>query len=486
MRQTSTDGGPVSTGAAGSLLPLAVDLDGTLLRGDSLWEGVAVLLRTRPWLLLLCPFWLLGGKARFKAKLAREVSLNPSRLVWNEELLAFVKKEHAAGRPLLLVTGANQMWVDQVAAHFGIFQQAAGSTSDCNNTASRKRERCIALCGENGFDYLGDSASDLPVMQAARQALIVGRDSRLHRRVQAAGVPIAAVFSFPSGRGAVWRTLRVHQWSKNLLLFVPAFVGMRWMNGAVMLSALWGVVAFCLAASACYLINDLVDLPNDRRHPAKRLRPLASGEMPLLFGFLAAPVLLFGSLLIAGSLPRPFLWLLLLYQAGTLAYSFWLKRLLMADVTVLAGLYTVRILAGGAATSIVVSPWLLLFSVCIFSSLAFLKRFVEFQDSETESESRAYQKDDAPLLAAMGIGSAMISILVLALYINSDSVRILYREPHFLWPACPLLMYYLNRLWLLARRRELTHDPVWFVIRDKAAYVVLALVAISMQLARAV
>jgi len=484
MRQTSIDGGPVSTGAAGAFAPLAVDLDGTLLRGDSLWEGIAILLRARPWLLFFCLFWLLRGKAAFKARLAREVSLDLSRLAWNEELIAFLREQRAAGRPLLLVTGANQMWAEQVAAHFGIFQQAAGSTT-VNNTGARKRERCIALA-ESGFDYLGDSAADLPVMLAARNALIVGRDSRLHRRVQAAGIPIAAVFTRPSARGAIRRTLRVHQWPKNLLLFVPAFVGMRWMNGAAMLAALWGLAAFCLAASACYLINDLVDLPNDRRHPAKRLRPFASGEMPLSFGFLAAPVLLAGSLFLAGGLPRPFLWLLLLYQGGTLAYSFWLKRLLMADVTVLAGLYTVRILAGGAATGIVVSPWLLLFSVCIFSSLAFLKRFVEFQDSETESESRAYQKDDAPLLAAMGIGSAMISILVLALYINSDSVRILYHEPHFLWPACPLLMYYLNRLWLLARRRELTHDPVWFVIRDRAAYVVLALVALSMQLARAV
>ncbi|MCC6342624.1 MAG: UbiA family prenyltransferase [Bryobacterales bacterium] len=484
MRQTSTDGSPGVSGS-GSQVPLAVDLDGTLLRGDSLWEAVAILLRTRPWLLLLFPFWLVRGKAAFKARLAGEVSLDPSLLVWNEELVTFLRGQHAAGRPLFLVTGANQRWAEQIGAHFGFFQQAIGS-DDANNTGSRKGERCAALSGENGFDYVGDSMADLPVMRAARRALIAGANSRLHRRVQAAGIPIAGVFPSPSGWGAVWRTLRMHQWPKNLLLFVPAFVGMRWMNGAVMLAASWAMASFCLAASACYLINDLADLPSDRRHPAKRLRPFASGEMPLAFGFLAMPLLIAGALVIAWQLPARFTWLVVIYLGGALAYSFRLKRLLMADVMVLAGLYTVRILAGGAATGIVVSPWLLLFSVCVFSSLAFLKRFIEFQDSGTESASRAYETDDAPLLAAMGIGSAMISILVLALYINSDSVRILYHEPHFLWPACPLLMYYLNRLWLLARRRELTHDPVWFVIRDKAAYVVLALVALSMQLARAV
>jgi len=464
-----------------------VDLDGTLIRSDLVWEALAHLLRTAPWRLLLCCYWMLKGKAHFKHQLAACVTLDIESLPWNTQVIDFLRVEHARGRALYLVTGANQRWADAVSDYLGLFRSVFASTAKQNNTREEKGRCCLLAFGERGYDYLGDSAADLPAMRSSRSALIVGSANPFVRELNASGVPVAAIFQATTLRiRSLARALRLHQWAKNALVFVPAFVGLQWTNPSVLYASARGALAFGLAASAFYLINDLLDLSSDRRHPSKRNRPFASGNLPLWCGFVLPPLLLASAAAVANSLPVRFELLLAFYVASTCLYSFRLKRVLMADVTMLAGMYTLRILAGGAATEIYLTPWLLLFSIAIFSSLAFLKRYVEFASTDTASGSgkaRAYEAEDSFLLAAMGVSAGMLSVLVLALYISSDDVTMLYNHPARLFPACPLLMFWINRLWLQARRRATGDDPVLHVITDPMSYAVFASLAIAMALA---
>lgn len=468
-------------------VPLAVDLDGTLIRSDLVWEALAQLLRTAPWQLLLCVLWMLKGKAHFKQQLASRVTLNVETLPWNTQVIDYLRVEFSQGRALYLVTGANERWAEAVADYLGLFRSVFASNAKQNNTRDQKQRCCVLAFGERGYDYLGDSGADLPAMRSGRKALVAGGGRTLLNRLRNHGVQVAAIFSAPSlSVSAVVRALRLHQWAKNALLFVPAFVGLQWSNPLALSAAARGALAFGLAASAFYLINDLLDLSSDRSHPSKRKRPFASGELPIWCGFLLPPLLLASAGAVASTLPVRFELLLAFYVVSTCLYSFRLKRVLMADVTMLAGMYTLRILAGGAASEIYLTPWLLLFSICIFSSLAFLKRYVEFASVETaegSGKARAYEAEDSFLLAAMGVSSGMLSVLVLALYISSDDVTALYNHPTRLLPACPLLMFWINRLWLQARRKKTGDDPVLHVITDPMSYAVFASLAIAMFLA---
>ncbi len=464
---------------AGEALPLCVDLDGTLVATDTLWEGIIALIRKQPQLLLALPFWLIGGRARFKAELVRRARADATALPYREELLDYLRDARAAGRAVLLVTASRQEVAHAVADHLGLFSGVMASESGFNLKGPRKAEALVAAFGEGGFEYVGDAAADRPVFARAGAASTVGAEGA--RAAARSGTPVARSFEAPPADAATWRRgLRMHQWVKNVLLFLPLLASHRFTEAALWGQALVAFVSLSLCASTVYLFNDLMDLEADRRHPTKRRRPLAAGRIPIPHALAAVPVLLgvaFG--LSLALLPPLFSGCLLAYLLLNGLYTFWLKRVAIADVVFLACLYSLRVLAGGFALAIFVSPWLIGFSLFFFLNLAFLKRYADLRlvarSKGTGSPGRDYQVDDAPLLLALGPAAGMMATVVLALYVQGDHVATLYARPEVLWGLVPIMVYWTSRFWLLAHRGQMTDDPVLFATRDPVSYAAAAL-----------
>jgi 4-hydroxybenzoate polyprenyltransferase/phosphoserine phosphatase len=457
-------------------VPLVVDLDGTLVRTDTLHESLLVLLKRNPLLLVLAALWLLKGKAAFKAEVGRRVKLDAARLPYSEPLLAYLTEEKARGRRLVLATAADQSIAEAVAAHLGLFSEVYASDGRVNLSGARKLERLQAAHPE--FDYAGDGEVDLALWRVARRALVVHGSPGLERRVRALGRGEVRVFEAPATGVRTWvKALRMHQWAKNSLVFVPVLAGHKVLEMELLLQAALGFVAFSLCASSVYVLNDLLDLDSDRRHPDKRRRPFASGALPVRAGAVLAPVLLVAGFALALLvLPLPFSALLATYYATTLAYSLYLKQVMVLDVLVLAGLYTVRLFAGSLATGVPTSSWLFTFSMFLFLSLALVKRLSEVrrlrQSSEEAAPGRGYLASDYEQLASLGVSAGYISVLVLAFYITSEDVRGLYAHPERLWLLCPVMLYWVSRVWLLAHRGLVNEDPLVFALRDKVSYAV--------------
>jgi 4-hydroxybenzoate polyprenyltransferase len=457
-------------------LALCVDLDGTLLRSDSLLETMLVLIKERPFCIVLLPFWLLKGKAHFKRQIAQRVTLDVTCLPYHPELLSYLRDEHRLGRNIVLATGADIAIARRIADHLGFFSMVLATDGVSNLTGLNKLQSLKNYLGNTEFVYAGNSKVDIPIWVASNNAILVNAPKRLKPRI--AGVT-GTIRVFEEPRPSVWtiaRAIRVHQWAKNLLIFIPVIAGHQFSKISSMTEAIIAFIAFSLCSSAAYVTNDLLDLDADRHHPTKKHRAFAAGKLSLKTGMIALPILCLTGFLLGWFLSPRFAAILGLYFASTLAYSFVLKRLLLIDVFVLASLYTLRIMAGAAATHIAISYWLLLFSLFLFLSLAFLKRFSELQrqhrDGKQVSKSRGYLLADIEQLASMGSASGYITALILALYINSEDVRILYKRPEFLWFICPLILYWISRSWLIARRGEMSDDPVIFAIKDPSTYAI--------------
>jgi 4-hydroxybenzoate polyprenyltransferase/phosphoserine phosphatase len=457
---------------------LVADLDGTLCRTDTLHEALLALICRNPALLLRLPGWLALGRAGFKRRVADEQVIGGDELPLNEDVLNELRAARAAGRRTALVTASDQRQADAVAAATGLFDEVHGTTGDRNLKGAEKAKFLIERFGTGGYDYMGDSRADLPVWASARQAITVGADGALRRAAEGVNGSVRHLAS-PSSR---WRTMlyaaRPHQWSKNLLLFVPLLAAHDLSSvGAVFI----GFLAFCMTASAVYIINDLIDLPSDRAHPRKRKRPFAAGALTATTGLVMSGGLLACAAVFGVLTGNPlFLGTLALYLTATFAYSLWLKRKLLVDVLTLAGLYTVRIIAGAAAAGIVLSPWLLGFSMFMFLALAAVKRQAELMDQLVTgrgSAGRAYLVDDLPILRGITLASGHAAVMVMALYISSDAVQTLYARPEILWLVCPLLLYWILRMVMTTHRGRMTDDPIVFAARDRISLIVVALVA---------
>jgi 4-hydroxybenzoate polyprenyltransferase/phosphoserine phosphatase len=465
--------------------PLYVDMDGTVLATDVLWEMLIVLLKTKPALLFRLPSWLLKGKAFFKQQLAAHIAINPAALPYHEPVVAFLDRERQEGRQIILATASDQQVAASVAGHLGLFSTVLASDGRVNLSGCAKLTAIVRHADGAAFDYIGNSWADLPIWERASHSILVQPSRRLQTEA-AKTSKIGAVFC-PRPRFLIvfTRMLRIHQWSKNVLLLVPLVLAHKATEPHRILAALLAFVAFSLASSGVYIVNDLIDLESDRHHPHKRSRPLAAGLVPIPVAIAIASFAIASSIGIAGTLlPRSFLGMLLLYVGTTTAYSFVLKRVAILDVVVLAGLYTIRILAGAVAVGVPDSPWFLAFSMFFFLSLAFVKRYAELRLAEGNGggkgflAARGYQPGDLDLLRSIGAASGYVAVVVFALYINSPEVHTLYRQPFVLWLIGPILLYWVTRVWFLAHRGRMHGDPVVFALSDPPSYFLAVLIVI--------
>ena len=468
-------------------IPLAVDLDGTLILTDTLHESALRALRGHPLQVLRIPLWLARGKASLKQQLAALTEFDAAALPYNLPLIDWLRAQRAQGRRLILCTASDQSMAEAVAQHLDLFDEVMASDGRHNLSARNKAAALEARYGRGGFDYAGNSHDDLPVWQAAREAIVVNASLNVERQARQR-CQVGQVFAPPAAAiGQLPRVLRLHQWMKNLLLFIAPLAAHQIPGLDTGASLLLAFLAFSLCASAVYIANDLFDLDSDRHHPRKRLRPFASGGVPVIKGVLLVPLLLLNAFLFALPVGPVFMGWLLFYFLLTCAYSWGLKRLMLVDCLVLAMLYTVRIIAGAGAAGLPLSFWLLAFSVFLFLSLAFVKRFAELalhaDTGRQQAHGRGYMTSDAPLVQSLGITSGYASVVVLALYLNSDAVVKLYQSPLIMWCAVPVMLFWVSWMWMKAHRGEMHDDPLLFAVRDKASWVAGLAFAIVLALA---
>lgn len=458
-----------------SLVPLVVDVDGSVVCGNLFLEGLANLLVTSPHKLFLLPFWLLNGRAALKRRVADAIPLEPSTLILNAAVTDLIAATKAEGRAIYLASAADERYVAPLAEHL----EADGflaSDGDENLAGKAKAKKLIARFGERGFDYIGDEWRDLAVWQSARHSIAVNASPALARRICAID-PGAQFLPRTGGSfGDYLKALRPHQWIKNVLIFAP-LVAAHITDAQAFGLAFAAFLAFSACASGTYVLNDILDLPYDRQHDTKRERPLASGRVPLGGALGLAFILILGGLAVAATVSANFLGLVAAYLIISGAYSLHLKHKTFIDVVALAFLYTIRVLAGGAAASVPISPWFLAFSIFFFLALAIMKRQRELvglrRSGKETSSGRAYFVEDQPVLAALAGASSFGSVVVLALYINGPEIAEHYDRPELLWLLCPLAIYWLGRMVVLANRGVVDDDPVAFALRDSTSWLVL-------------
>lgn len=461
------------------LPPLVVDLDGTLIKTDLLLESICGLLLQEPLALFALPIWLLKGRAHLKREIAQRVQLDPALLPYRTKLLDYLRTEHDKGRSIILATASDERFARQVANHLKLFDMVLASDGITNLAAERKRARLVAQFGEKGFDYAANESRDLAVWSSARKAIVVSPNSRLKQAVVKVA-PFESAGEEPGASLAEYlRALRPQQWLKNILVFVPLVAAHLFTEPILLVTTTLAFMAFCCCASAGYLVNDLCDLQADRHHPSKRLRPFASGALPLAYGLVMAPALVVLGCLLSLLVSSLSVAVLLLYLTLTVAYSLRLKKIVLLDVLLLATFYTLRIIAGGLAAAVPLSVWLLAFSMFLFISLAFIKRYAELVIMRSvdgdHAQARSYELSDAELLASKGTASGYAAVVVLSLYIASGSVKGHYSTHQILWLVCPLLLYWIGYLWLVAHRGMMYHDPLVFAVRDRKSRILILL-----------
>lgn len=464
-----------------ALPPLVIDLDGTLIRSDLLIESGLVFIREQPMHLFKLFLWLFTSKACLKEKLAQTVVLDIEKLPYNEQVMELIKKERDQGRSIVLATASHKVYADKIAAHLQLFNEVLATENNTNLSAHNKRDKLVEKYGQDGFDYVGNAHDDLTIWQAARKAYVVEPEQGVMAKVKVLE-NVEQVIQRPSSPLKSWiKALRMHQWVKNLLIFVPLLASHEWTHIHLWLNGLLAFVLFGFCASSVYLLNDLLDLADDRHHATKQHRPFACGQLSIKKGLVVSPVLLF--LAFAGAwwfLPPLFVATLVIYYLLTVLYSFSFKQRMVIDVIVLAMLYTLRIAAGTFAFEIPLTFWMLAFSMFIFLSLALVKRYAELREAKNQGKTeknrgRGYYPNDLEMVASLGAASGYLSVMVLALYIQDEATVVLYHYPQLIWLACPLLLYWVSRIWLITHRGGMIEDPVVFAVKDKVSLAVAVL-----------
>lgn len=469
---------------------IAVDLDGTLTLTDTLQESVVALVRDNPLFLFVLPFWLLQGKAALKAKVADRVDLDVTTLPYNQQLIDWLKQERTAGKKIVLCTATNERIAHAVAEHLHLFDEVIASDAATNIKGGQKRKVLEERFGIKGYAYAGNSSADIEVWAGATQAIVVNANDAVEDKAAQVASVAKIIPPKPMTLSHWRRVLRVHQWLKNALLFVPLLAAHQIGNIQALSTLILAFVSFSLCASTVYMANDLLDLDSDREHPRKRHRPFAAASVPISAGAVLAPLFAIASLALGLMVGPAFEAWLVIYLLLTCAYSLWLKRLALIDCLTLAALYTLRIIAGAAAVAITLSFWLLAFSIFIFVSLAFVKRYAELQVQarlgRNHAHGRGYAVTDSPLVQTLGITAGYAAVLVLALYLHDETVVTLYKSPFLIWLTVPVLLFWISWVWMKAHRVEMHDDPIVFAIKDKSSLTAAALVALIFILAAVV
>lgn len=491
---------PEATIVDGLALPLdvalCVDLDGTLVKSDTLVDSTLALARQKPQALLQLPGWLMQGKAALKKHITSAVTLDVTHLPYNRELIQFLEQEHATGRAIYLATAADKALAERVADHLGLFAGVLASDGAVNLAGKNKLAAFRDRFGDN-FCYIGNASPDIPLLTHCQAPMVANPTAGLKAGLRSAKVtPVRSFIDKVSTLKAWLKAIRLHQWSKNILIFLPLLLAHRW-NAGLISGTLVAFLSFGLCASATYIVNDLLDIEADRKHLKKRRRPFASGDLSAIKGVAVVVLFLLAAFTLAFLLPNivtlvdpaqtltapyKFAMWLCIYAVTTSAYSFSLKRMVLVDVIVLSGLYTIRIIAGAAATGIPISPWLAAFSIFFFLSLAFVKRFAELESlrlrGAAPANGRGYLISDIEQLRSFGSASGYVSVFVLTQYISGLNAEPLYSHTTRLWLLLPVLLLWISRLWLLASRGELDEDPVVYAITDKRSLMLGILVVI--------
>lgn len=462
---------------------LVTDLDHTLIKTDMLYEAFLQLIKANPFYLIVIPFWLLSGKSKLKEEIFSRVEIDPAALPYRQSIIEIIKDAKNKGQKIYLATASHQKIADDISNYLDLFDGVFGTHKNLNLKGKNKAEKLINEFGENSFEYIGDNKADLKIWEKSSAAYVVDLGVGLHKKAEKI-VKVKQVIKDEkkSFLKLFIKQIRVYQWVKNLLLFIPA-LGAHQLDSDIITKIITGFFSFSFIASSVYVTNDLLDLASDRVHPRKKNRPLASGDLSLITGIVSAPLLLFAGFGIGVLfLDISFFITLVIYYVITTLYSFKFKRLVILDILTLASLYTIRIIAGGAAVSVEISPWLLAFSMFFFLSLALVKRYTELlvmKDANKEKASgRGYEVGDSDLVRGFGTASAYISVLVFALYANSEQIMKLYNEPYYFWGIAVLLMYWITRIWFLAHRGKMTDDPIVFTVKDKASWLIGLFIAV--------
>lgn len=459
-------------------IPVCVQFDGALTPVNTTHEKLLALIKHSPrkFLRLLGALW--HGMRTFWHHVAAAVQIDADSLPLRQDVVEWLREQHRQGRRLVLLAGHDIQAAEQLAKRLKVFDEV--TTAELGHARRlAAHEWLLERYGKGGFDFVGTGGGDPRVLEAARCVVFVGRSAggRSARNAQ-----VARAFATPSPSLRAWiKALRLHQWVKNALLFVPAMLAHTMMQPRVIGAGLLAFIAFGLCASSVYVLNDLFDLASDRNHPRKRHRPFAAGVLSVRSGLLAAALLICATVAIALTVNLRFLAVLVGYYVLTWSYSLRFKRVAMLDVMMLAGLYTIRIIAGAAATSVPLSFWLLAFSVFMFLSLGFVKRYAELDGSQraasATSSGRGYGTADLPLIMSLGTASGYCSIVVMALYLDSATSQSLYHHHKPLWLICPLMLYWISRIWTQTTRGLMHDDPVVFALRDRVSLGVLGLLA---------
>ncbi|UUM32245.1 UbiA family prenyltransferase [Vibrio japonicus] len=466
--------------------PLFVDLDGTYTKTDLLFESFIAAFKQNPLILFYSFFWLFKGKSYIKYQLSKHADIDVINLPLNTEFFSFLQTEKSKGRRIYLATASNERYAQEVVNHHKVFDDYISSNQSVNLKGKDKLKKIKEISPR--FLYAGNDAVDFDIFAHAEESVLVNPSYNAQKK--ATKFKVDKTFDVSPTSIKVWfKQLRVHQWLKNLLIFVPLMVSGGFTDINNITTAVYAFFAFSFLASATYILNDLLDLESDRAHSQKKFRPLAAGTISIKNGVLAGFILLLFSFAVSVSLGSQFSIVLLAYLSLTVFYSIKLKQHVAMDVVALALLFTIRILAGAAAIGVVVSFWLLAFSIFIFLSLALVKRCSEIQSMESEGKQRAKGRDytinDYAILNSFGASSALLSVLMFCFYINNNVLTNQYQHPNILWLIVPALCYWLMRMWIKTHRGEMHHDPIVFSMKDKGSLATIGfcgLVAIAAQL----
>ena len=501
-----SDAVPSYSPDAATEVPLCVDLDGTLVKSDTLIDAVLLLARQQPASPLHWPRWVSKGKAGFKREVTSRATIEVEHLPYNQPLLDYLREEHGRGRRIYLATAADIDFARQVAAHFGDLFTGVLASDGTLNLAGANKLKAFQERFPEGFTYIGNAIPDRTLLQASVLPMVANPHSSLRSALKRDRTAIHREFidQSPAAKSLL-KAIRIHQWAKNVLIFLPAILAHN-LSPRALITSLLAFFSLSFCASATYIINDLLDIEADRRHPRKRRRPFASGDLSPLTGvgvvaffFVVALVLALFVPVAASHLHGPstssglltvshsFILWLGIYTVTTLAYSFSLKRIPLVDVLVLSGLYTIRLLAGAGASGVAISEWLAAFSIFFFLSLAFVKRFSELElmiaSGRDKASGRGYRTGDIEQLRALGTSSAFAAVVVLSMYISNLTTGHLYTHIVRLWVLMPVLILWISRVWLLASRGELHEDPVVYAITDRMSWFLGALCALIVWLA---